>query len=52
MCIQPLARRGKRGYNRSIPRGKEDTNMSFFDALLLEDVDDLVFMDVWNRSER
>ena len=22
------------------------------DALLLEDVDDLVFMDVWNRSER
>ena len=31
---------------------KEDAAMSFLDALLLEDVDDLVFLDVWSESER
>lgn len=33
--------------------GKEVYAMSFFEQLLLEDVDDLVFLDdVWSRSER
>lgn len=53
MCKQALAGTGKDGYNHPRPNGKEVRDMSFLDVLLMEDVDDLVFLsDSWTWSDR
>lgn len=53
MCKQALAGTGKDGYNHPRPNGKKVRDMSFLDVLLMEDVDDLVFLsDSWTWSDR
>ena len=53
MYIKYLATNFAERYNKVELWGKEVCAMSFMEQLLLEDVDDLVFLDdIWSRSDR